>query len=122
MVRKANINDIEAVTAIYDRIHKMEAEGLVRIGWNPSIYPVRATAEEALQRGDLFVYEQEGAKGHRLQDWPAVVDGQLRACRLLEELRRSPQPVHRPRRDYGGLGSTLAVAERVKVAKFESAP
>ena len=59
-IRKANINDIEAVTAIYNRIYKMEAEGLVRIGWNPSIYPVRATAEEALQRGDLFVYEQDG--------------------------------------------------------------
>ena len=60
MVRKAKINDIETVTAIYNRIHKMEAEGQVRIGWNPSIHPVRATAEEALQRGDLFVFEQEG--------------------------------------------------------------
>ena len=60
MVRKANINDIEAVTAIYEHIQKMEADGLVRIGWNPSTYPVRATAEEALRRGDLFVYEQEG--------------------------------------------------------------
>ena len=46
-IRKAIINDIEAVTAIYEHIHKMEADGLVRIGWNPSIYPVRATAEEA---------------------------------------------------------------------------
>ena len=46
MVRKANINDIEAVTAIYEHIQKMEADGLVRIGWNPSTYPVRATAEE----------------------------------------------------------------------------
>ena len=60
MIRLATHSDIEAVTAIYEHIHKMEADGLVRIGWNPSIYPVRATAEEALQRGDLFVYEQEG--------------------------------------------------------------
>ena len=60
MIRLAKHNDIEAVTAIYEHIHMMEADGLVRIGWNPSIYPVRATAEEALQRGDLFVFEQEG--------------------------------------------------------------
>ena len=60
MIRLATHNDIEVVTAIYDHIHKMEAEGLVRIGWNPSVYPVRTTAEEAIQRGDLFVFEQEG--------------------------------------------------------------
>ena len=59
-IRLATQIDIEAVTAIYDRIHRMEAEGKVRIGWMPGIYPVRATAEEALRRGDLFVYEQEG--------------------------------------------------------------
>ena len=60
MIRLATHNDIEVVTAIYDHIHKMEAEGLVRIGWNPSVYPVRTTAEETIQRGDLFVFEQEG--------------------------------------------------------------
>ena len=60
MIRLATHNDIEVVTAIYDHIHKMEAEGLVCIGWNPSVYPVRTTAEKAIQRGDLFVFEQEG--------------------------------------------------------------
>ena len=59
-IRLATQSDIEAVTAIYDRIHGMEAEEKVRIGWMPGIYPVRATAEEALRRGDLFVYELEG--------------------------------------------------------------
>jgi hypothetical protein len=38
----------------------MEAEEKVRIGWMPGIYPIRTTAEEALRRGDLFVYELEG--------------------------------------------------------------
>ncbi len=42
-----------------------DLDGLVRIGWNPSIYPVRATAEEALQRGDLFVYGQEAMSRDR---------------------------------------------------------
>ena len=59
-IRLATQNDIDAVIAIYEHIHKMEAEGQTHIGWNPSIYPIRATAEEALQRGDLFVYEQDG--------------------------------------------------------------
>lgn len=31
-IRLATQSDIEAVTDIYDRIHKMEAEGKVRIG------------------------------------------------------------------------------------------
>ena len=44
MIRLATLSDIDAVTGIYDRIHRMEQEGLVRIGWVPSVYPVRATA------------------------------------------------------------------------------
>ena len=60
MIRPATHNDIDAVTDIYDRIHRMEQDGLVRIGWMPAVYPVRATAEAALGRNDLFVYEQDG--------------------------------------------------------------
>ena len=59
-IRLAIQSDIESVTAIYDRIHRMEADGKVRIGWMAGIYPVRATVEAALRRGDLFVYEQDG--------------------------------------------------------------
>ena len=40
-IRLATQSDIEAVTAIYDRIHGMEAEEKVRIGWMPGVYPVR---------------------------------------------------------------------------------
>lgn len=29
------------------------------VGWLPGVYPVRETAEAALSRGDLFVYEEE---------------------------------------------------------------
>ena len=69
MVRKANINDIEAVTAIYEHIQKMEADGLIRIGWNPSTYPVRATAEEpycALST-DPTVHFFKSLRCHRLR-------------------------------------------------------
>jgi len=60
MIRLATYNDIGAVTDIYDRILKMEEDGLYHTGWVPFVYPVRATAEAALDRNDLYVYEQEG--------------------------------------------------------------
>lgn len=59
MIRKANSTDIDAIEKIYDEIHQAEAEGRITTGWLRDIYPVRATAEAALQRGDLFVLEDE---------------------------------------------------------------
>ena len=59
-IRLATQSDIDAVIAIYDHIHKMEEDGLARIGWIASVYPVRATAEAALERNDLFVFELDG--------------------------------------------------------------
>ncbi len=59
-IRKGEEKDIDAVAAIYAHIHEQERAGKVTIGWLPGIYPVRGTAEAALARGDLFVYEEEG--------------------------------------------------------------
>ncbi len=58
--RKAQQKDIESITEIYDAIHTSEEQGLTQIGWIRGVYPVRATAENALKRGDLFVAETEG--------------------------------------------------------------
>ena len=58
--RKAAASDIDAVTAIYDAIHTEEEAGRTTTGWKRGIYPVRATAEAALTRGDLFVAELGG--------------------------------------------------------------
>lgn len=55
IIRKAMAADVEAVAAIYDKIHALEAAGVVSIGWNPKVYPVRDTAEKALEEGSLFV-------------------------------------------------------------------
>ena len=52
--RKAAASDIDAVTAIYDAIIAEEEAGRAATGWKRGIYPVRATAEAALTRGDLF--------------------------------------------------------------------
>ena len=59
MIRKAVPEDIPAITAIYDEIHSREATGEVTTGWLRDVYPVRSTAEAALERGDMFVQEDE---------------------------------------------------------------
>ena len=56
-IRKATQNDIDAVEKLYDAIHTAEENGKQTIGWIRGIYPVRKTAEMALERGDLFVLE-----------------------------------------------------------------
>ncbi len=59
-IRKAKRDDLEAVEGIYQRIHDEEEQGRSTIGWLRGVYPVRATAEAALERGDLFVLEDGG--------------------------------------------------------------
>ena len=61
MIRKATAADINAVAAIYDRVHEVEEQGKTTIGWVRSIYPTAATARAALDRDDLFVMEADGA-------------------------------------------------------------
>ena len=53
--RKAAASDLDAVTAIYDRLHAQEDAGRVTIGWVTGVYPIRFDAEQALARGDLYV-------------------------------------------------------------------
>lgn len=60
IIRKATTGDLSGVEAIYNEIHDAEGAGSAAIGWIRGIYPVRATAEAALQRGDLFVMEKDG--------------------------------------------------------------
>lgn len=58
--RKAAASDLDAVTAIYDKLHAQEDAGRVTIGWVTGVYPIRFDAEQALARGDLYVCEAEG--------------------------------------------------------------
>ena len=60
MIRKAEIKDLDAVDCLYQEIHDAESTGLVTTGWIREVYPVRATAEAALERDDLFVLEENG--------------------------------------------------------------
>lgn len=60
MIRQANAADIDAIEEIYDNIHAAEERGELCIGWARGVYPVRGTAEAALCRGDLFVFDDAG--------------------------------------------------------------
>jgi len=61
VVRKAILEDISQVTAIYDRILSKEESGQAVIGWVRGVYPTEQTALDALRAGTLFVLEQDGA-------------------------------------------------------------
>ncbi|MBU5430728.1 GNAT family N-acetyltransferase [Kineothrix sp. MSJ-39] len=58
-IRKAEKNDLDRIEQIYDRIHDEEEKGVTTTGWIRNIYPTRKTAEEALDRNDLFVMTDE---------------------------------------------------------------
>ena len=59
-IRPATAEDISAIAAIFAEVHEAEAAGITTTGWLKGVYPVRATAEAALNRGDLFVQEEDG--------------------------------------------------------------
>lgn len=58
-IRRATLFDLPGVEKVYREIHDAEEAGKITTGWLRDVYPVRATAEAALQRGDLFVMEEE---------------------------------------------------------------
>lgn len=60
-IRKADAADLDAVVRVYEHVHDAEEVGPAQVGWVRGVYPVRSTAEAALERGDLFVEEADGA-------------------------------------------------------------
>lgn len=60
MIRKAAAADVDSAARIYEHILEWEQQGRMSTGWLPDVYPVRATAQAAFDRGDLFVYEKDG--------------------------------------------------------------
>lgn len=58
-IRRAELKDIDAIERIYENIHDEEESGISTIGWIRNVYPVRKTAEDALDRNDLFVMTDE---------------------------------------------------------------
>ena len=60
MIRKARPQDIPAISEIYEDIHTEEEAGRTTIGWIRGVYPTEKTAEASLDRGDMFVLEDDG--------------------------------------------------------------
>ncbi len=60
-IRKARLEDIPQVAAIYDRLLSEEENGRAVIGWIRGVYPTEQTARDALEAGTLFVLEREGS-------------------------------------------------------------
>lgn len=61
MIRKATLKDISSVVNIYDAILDIEdALEEKQIGWIRGIYPTEQTAMESLNKGTLFVCEDNG--------------------------------------------------------------
>ena len=60
LIRKANKADLPGIVDLYSDVHTAEEQGRLTTGWVREIYPVAATAEEALSRDDIFVEEEDG--------------------------------------------------------------
>lgn len=59
-IRKGLSADLEAVCKVYDSIHAATERGDLATGWVKGVYPVKATAREALTRANLFVVDADG--------------------------------------------------------------
>lgn len=59
-ILRAKTTDIDSIKRIYENIHDEEERGLITTGWIRNVYPTEKTAEDALNRGDLFVMADEG--------------------------------------------------------------
>ncbi len=60
IIRKANANDVDAVAKIYEEIHSEIEKGNLVVGWERGVYPVKSTAQNALEKGWLFVADDDG--------------------------------------------------------------
>lgn len=60
MIRKARQEDIKKVAKIYEAILDQQDAGKASIGWIKGVYPTESTAQEALEKGELFVYDEDG--------------------------------------------------------------
>lgn len=72
MIRKATLKDLYQIENIYNLTHSIEEKGLTSIGWKRNIYPTRITAEDSINRDDMFVYEK---------------DGQVVACAVINKIQ-----------------------------------
>ena len=61
LFRKAGTEDVAAIVRIFEETHTCEERGETSIGWVRGVYPTEKTAQDAIQRDDLFVLEEKGS-------------------------------------------------------------
>lgn len=88
MFRLAVEDDIPAIVKIYDDILLEQDKGNLTVGWVAGVYPVEATAREALARNDLYAHEDSGnvlasavinhtqADEYKFGDWRVDAEGE----------------------------------------------
>ena len=77
IIRKAKAEDINAIANIYAKIHSIEEQGLVTIGWQRGVYPEKETAQAALKRDDLFVTYSSQNKTDKLSPARSLISSRL---------------------------------------------
>ena len=60
MFRKATLEDLNAIEAIYNDIHTEEEQGRAFINWKREVYPTKETAQSAILEDDMFVELDNG--------------------------------------------------------------
>jgi len=61
MFRKATEQDVAAIAGIYHDIHTLEEAGPRQVGWIRGVYPTEETACAAIEAGEMYVLEKDGA-------------------------------------------------------------
>lgn len=60
VIRKAEERDIAAVERHYDELLTYEEKHGSRTNWKRGVYPTRSVAEKGVEKGELFVMEEDG--------------------------------------------------------------
>ena len=60
VIRPAVEADLDAVEAIYDKLHTLEENKVIKTGWIRHVYPTQKTAAAAMALGTLYVLEDDG--------------------------------------------------------------
>ena len=59
MIRKAIPSELNEIVRLYDAVHTAEEAGLTATGWVRGVYPSEKTVQDALNRDDLFILEED---------------------------------------------------------------
>jgi GNAT superfamily N-acetyltransferase len=60
MIRKANLNDLDAIEDAYNEHFQYEIDHQAYTVFKKGVYPTRADAERAIGAGAMFIYEENG--------------------------------------------------------------